>query len=373
MGESPTVYLHLGVPKTGTTFLQNVLWCNRETLRSDGVLYPAFNPEANLHAAMDLQADVLDAGENASVPGAWDRLVEDARRWRGKVVVSHETFGTAREHHIDRVFADLSFAELHLVCTVRDLGRQVPAVWQEDVKNRHTLGFEEFVDAITTGSPTHPLATLFWRYQDSAALLRRWARHLPPEHVHLITVPAPTAPPGTLWQRFADVLALEPGRYALTAPRTNPSLGWSETELLRRVNAATAEIGRDTYFRIVRELLTEQVLADRPGSRPPVVPARARPRLESRAARLTAELDAAGYHVTGDLADLTPDFGTEASPPDTARMLDDAVASLAALLQRAQHPPRRDLRQVLRDYSYRWDSLMRLRRCYWQARARVRR
>ena len=40
---------------------------------------------------------------------------------------------------------DLSFAEVHVVCTARDLARQIPAVWQEDVKNRHVVTFADFV------------------------------------------------------------------------------------------------------------------------------------------------------------------------------------------------------------------------------------
>lgn len=38
--QHPVIYLHIGAPKTGTTYLQNVLWRNRERLRTDGLLYP---------------------------------------------------------------------------------------------------------------------------------------------------------------------------------------------------------------------------------------------------------------------------------------------------------------------------------------------
>ena len=34
------VYLHIGAPKTGTTYLQEVLFTNRARLAEHGVLYP---------------------------------------------------------------------------------------------------------------------------------------------------------------------------------------------------------------------------------------------------------------------------------------------------------------------------------------------
>ncbi|UUZ61014.1 hypothetical protein [Nocardioides sp. B-3] len=35
------VLLHVGTPKTGTSYLQDVLFRNRESLRAQGILYPA--------------------------------------------------------------------------------------------------------------------------------------------------------------------------------------------------------------------------------------------------------------------------------------------------------------------------------------------
>ena len=32
--------------------------------------------------------------------------------------------------------------------TIRDLGRQIPAVWQENVKNRATSSYDEFLNDI---------------------------------------------------------------------------------------------------------------------------------------------------------------------------------------------------------------------------------
>ena len=34
------VYLHVGLPKTATTYLQTILWANREVLEEQGVRLP---------------------------------------------------------------------------------------------------------------------------------------------------------------------------------------------------------------------------------------------------------------------------------------------------------------------------------------------
>ena len=48
------VFLHIGAPKTGTTFLQDVLVRNKAALRANGVLYPGRNG-THVMAALDLR------------------------------------------------------------------------------------------------------------------------------------------------------------------------------------------------------------------------------------------------------------------------------------------------------------------------------
>ena len=48
------VYLHVGTPKTGTSYLQHVLFHNRRRLRSHGISYPADRFDAHFLAALDL-------------------------------------------------------------------------------------------------------------------------------------------------------------------------------------------------------------------------------------------------------------------------------------------------------------------------------
>jgi hypothetical protein len=350
------VYLHLGASKTGTTYLQEVLWHNRDRLRAAGTLYPGLSPDAHFRAASDLCGRAFQEHVDPLVAGAWPRLVGQARAWGGRVVVSHELFGLAEPECAARALAELSWAEVHLVCTVRDLARQIPATWQEDVKNRQVLRFGEFTEQLRMppGASRHYLAELFWQLQDTAEVLRTWTTAgsvpVPPERVHVVTVPPRGAPGALLWQRYAEALGLPAGDCDTELTQgANASMGVAETNLLRRLNVAldsaaagpAGPLDWPTYDVLVKDQLALYALGGRPGARPLRLPRDQYGWVGERSARLAGELGSAGYRVHGDLAELVPPPpGDAAGPdgladPDTAsdtEVLDAALVALVGLL-----------------------------------------
>ena len=62
------VILHVGLPKTGTTYLQSIAWANKDVLREQGVLLPGFGPRQHLWASGVVRVetavlgDVVDGG-----------------------------------------------------------------------------------------------------------------------------------------------------------------------------------------------------------------------------------------------------------------------------------------------------------------------
>ena len=83
------VFLHVGVPKTGTTFLQGVMASSRKTLKEHGVMYPGPNA-GHFWAAQDLTEHLFLGRENPMVPGSWAKVVRQARRWPDTTVISLE-------------------------------------------------------------------------------------------------------------------------------------------------------------------------------------------------------------------------------------------------------------------------------------------
>src|SRR5688500_5412963 len=71
---SRTVYLHIGLFKSGTSFIQSVLLRNRAQLERDGFLFPTDDGRWSLQVRA--ARDVLEIKHHISSDGAWDELVE---------------------------------------------------------------------------------------------------------------------------------------------------------------------------------------------------------------------------------------------------------------------------------------------------------
>ncbi len=321
-------YLHIGAPKTGTTYLQAVLFRNRGRLRQRGVLYPGDHADAHFRATLDLRGLRFGGYDDPGVQGAWDRLVGEVRAFGGEsVIVSHELLAGAPTELVDRALDDLGDAELHVVLTARDLGRQVPAVWQEMVKNNQTLSYERYLEQVT-GARKGRGARIFWRQQDTAEILERWSQRVPVDRVHLITVPPPGAPSTLLWERCCAVVGLAPADYDAAAPRVNASLGLADAELVRRVNEALGgRLDWPDYAPLVKGGLAQQVLAGRSDGSRARVPDELRGWFDDVAAEMIDTLAQRGYAVVGDLAELQPVYGDPGAPAAPAA---DEVAAAGA-------------------------------------------
>ena len=68
----------------------------------------------------------------------------------------------------------------------RDLARQLPAFWQESIKQGRRWTFAKFLEAAQKNDDLW-----FWRSQCLPKVLSRWGSGLEPDHVHLVTVPQP--------------------------------------------------------------------------------------------------------------------------------------------------------------------------------------
>ena len=202
-------------------------------------------------------------------------------------------------------------------CRLRDLARQIPAEWQENVKHRRTTTYAEFLADLQDPSRQRGVASWFWGVQEVPDILDRWGSTLPRDQVHLVTVPPQGSPHDLLWQRFAQVLGLDPDEFTLEDTRTNASLGVAEVAVVRRLNEKVADIVPNAHYRaLVREALVHQNLSsDRRSARLSVPPD-----VWAWAAQLSrqwvAELALRGYDVVGDLDDLLPVAPSPYSDPD---------------------------------------------------------
>ncbi len=335
---SQRVLLHVGCPKTGTSYLQDVLFRNRTMLREHGILYPADRFDAHFLAALDLMTLPWGGLETEAV-GAWDRLAEQVRTWRGTSIISHEIFARATASQVERALASLGDAEVHLVLSARDLVRQIPAEWQENVKHRSHITYGSFLRTIRDPARESKIGSWFWAVQEIPDILGRWGATLPPEQVHLVTVPPSGSDRGELWRRFSRTFGLDDLPLDLTAERENPSLGVPETSLLRTINQRVAPVLAPPDYRpLVRELLAHQTLSRGVASARLGLAPDDHAWAQDLSRSWVATLAARGYDVAGALEDLLgPGVGDFVDPDDApaGELLGPALDAISALLVEA--------------------------------------
>jgi len=343
------VFLHIGLPKTGTTYLQQVLWKNKDELGRQGVLLPGFGPRQHLWASAVVREEKNIRQRHADAPHAWAALTRESVAWPGPVVISHEFLAAASAEQAKDAVNSFGAAEVHLILTARDTLSLVTARWQEFVKNGATTP----IDSYPASDVTDPQNAWDWGTMDLADVLRRWGTAVPADRVHIVTLPKPSEPHQTLWLRFAALLQVDPSKFDAANSAANESLGVVEVELLRRVNRNLQGFDKPLDRGLwIRGYLAQNKLAS--GGREKFWPSPERvQQLRERGDAAAAFVEQSGFQVYGDLADLrTPTELPTRRHPDAVsdtEILDVASATIASMLAdvRDLRRERRALREEL--------------------------
>jgi len=346
---SRRVYVHIGAPKTGTTYLQDRLGRNLKELAAHDVLFPT-RPTVTSAGTFHFRAalDLLDqdwGGTPGHAEGAWDAMVRRVRRANGTVIISHEILAPALPEHVARLKSDLGGGdtEIHVVYSARDLARQVPAGWQESVKQGRRWRYGRYLARVRQGR------SWFARAFDLPTVLATWGNGLPPEQVHVVTVPQPVADadPDVLWHRFCRAFGIDPAWAPEDSDRANASLGAAETQVLRALNE---RIGRSTranprYDALILGMLADETLGGQDQSRPILLPPKFHAWARTSGEGWIEWLEQSGVDLIGDTADLLPEPVAQQQGyrhPDrvpSEEQLTAALDALAAMTEEAASRP----------------------------------
>ncbi|CAM3581653.1 hypothetical protein [Isoptericola cucumis] len=299
------VFLHVGAPKSGTTYLQSRLRANRRGLRAYGVRYPlGWFADPRLHYWAALEVTDSDHGvDPRHVDGSWRRLLRRVRRARGDVVVSHEMLAKAAGDQAARALADLAAtgAEVHVVLTARDLARELTSGWQETLKFGSRTTFRRYLDNAQAGRSG------FMQGFDPTRVLAVWGADLPAERIHVVTAPPPGHDADLLWSRFLAALGVGEAELPREASQANASVGIPEAQVLRRLNRRLGEDARrgGALSPLIEGIVVSGALASRRSPRITLGPAD-HPWVAERSDAWIEWLRERGVRVHGDLDDLRP-------------------------------------------------------------------
>lgn len=329
------VVLHVGLMKSGTTYLQGLLFANRERLAQQGIVVPFRAWSKQLFAVRDL----IGRPEGArGTEGMWPELVSRVAKAEGTVVVSVERFGIVAAEFAEqavRTFQEQG-AEVEVVITARDLNRSLGSLWQESIQNGHTWRWPEYVAgagrARPGGPPTigGPKGHHFWTQMNLFRIANKWARYVGPDNVTVVTVPRKSAGPDELLRRFAQAVGFDPSDLA-PGPSENSGCGVASLEVLRRLNVELDARGLAFPAGVVprKSVLAKQVLGPRRKQEGKVGhPAVSWVPAESE--RIRRKLGERGVRLLGEWADLDP-LVVDGADPEAVPDADLLAAALAGL------------------------------------------
>ena len=329
-GDERRVVLHVGLHKTGTTYLQSILRANREALAAQGVWCPDTSPAM---AAWDLRGRRSERSRDRRQVGQWDALCTAAAESPlPTALVSAESLSLLGPRQAARAVGGFADRAPTVVVTCRDLGRVLVSAWQEAVKNGSVQDWTTYVAKVRDRDARgRDPGRGFWLNHDLAAVLAVWGSAVPPGRLAVVTVPPAGAPTETLLARFGDAAGIDVGPLDTATARANPALGVAATEVVRRLNVRLGRrLNGRQHDHVMRQVVAGGLagLADdeRLG-----LPVEDLPWLAGEARRTVGAVRRSGARVVGDLDDLLPRPDRGGRRPGSATEEEVAAATLAAL------------------------------------------
>lgn len=256
------VYVHVGLPKTATSYLQTIVWSQREELRRRGLVVPGDERRDHLWASRTVRGEAQRRAPERHRT-AWRRLCAELAGTPGTGLVSHEFFAAASAEQARAMVAALPTDDVHLVVTAREPLGLFAASWQESLKNGSTTPMADYARTVSD----RPGAIWNWRTLDLRLVLQRWAGAVAPERTHVIVLD-PGAAREDVWHRFGAVLGVETDGVDVSASFPNTSMGVAEAETLRRLNGSlegfSSAFDRGVW---IRTFLADERLVPRRGER----------------------------------------------------------------------------------------------------------
>lgn len=333
---SDAVVLHIGPHKTGTTAIQGALFVARDKLSEHGAVYAGPGRQPYL-AALFATSRAGRRGDPTPRQKHWDQLCRDARKASGRrFIISSERFAAASDEAIPAIIDGLDRKRVHVIITLRPLAKILPSQWQQYVQNGVRLSYAEWLHHIFEDPPFTPPTNDFWVRHSHGELVRRWAAAVGTENITVIVVDDEDH--NMLTRSFETLLELPTGFLVPESNRTNRSLTYGETEIIRQLNVETAERkwSDGDYRHFIRRGVTIELKyrTPHPDEMAIATPQWAADRAAAASAAAAEQVRALGVTVLGDLDQLTrlPRALTTDAPGEETAVSVPAAAATAGIV-----------------------------------------
>jgi hypothetical protein len=362
------VLLHVGVHKTGTTAIQAALADARPELKAHGVLYPGKRKAQHRSALAVTQRTWgwKERGGETYDMSVYQWLVDQVSGHSGRVAISSEFFCESDAETAAKVTSDLGGDRVHVVVTLRNLGRLLPSSWQQYLKYGLVADYDKWLQNMFR--ETGKMTPSFWRRNDHASVVSRWADAVGPENVTVMVLDGVDL--SAMYRTFAQLLDVPEemlvSRMNLTS---NRSMTAAEAEFLRRLNKRVkTDLTWDEYVKYVRRGVALGMVEGREPSPDEArlhTPDWALDAAAERGAEAAAGIAELGVRVLGDLGALGARVDSPPPPPaDVATQMPNeaAVQAVVTVIEATRENPElsaRDLRTELwsrtkEDMKLRW-------------------
>lgn len=331
-----SILMHIGVHKTGTTAVQDALAGTRPLLEEHGVRYPGRHQAHRdiASAAMGRRLGWRTDGARDPDPARWTRFVREAHAHAGTTVLSSEFLAESDDATAARIIEAVGADRVHVVVTLRNLGRILPSAWQQILKSGFETRYTDWLDRTLNRAPAEPKPGTFWNRHRHDEVVQRWAGLVGPERFTVVVVDESQRE--AIYWDFEALLGLPRDLLLDHRVAANRSMTAAEAEFLRRLNVTVGgRPGWQPYDHRVHDRLIKAIVEAR-------IPADDEPRLQTpqwaldraaeHGARYVEAIQASGVNVVGDLEVLRRRLtGPEAIEEDALVDLPIDVAVSAVL------------------------------------------
>lgn len=252
------LYVHIGLHKTGSTFLQFCLDANRPQLARLGYAYPEVGPGDPARYQHLALVRAIEAGD-VDMPA---RIVRDAFAAAPNVVLSAERFSPISARHEETLARWLEMCRqdgrgVKAIVYLRRQDLYAQSLYRHAVRapeTRLTLTFREFLEK-------RPPRLDYWK------LLRPWHRLVGPGNLVVRPYERGQWQGGDLLADFLDVVGIGPGaRLDVPQSSANRSYNAQMVELLRLTNPGRDEAAQRRFLPLVEAKLPEACVFEARGA-----------------------------------------------------------------------------------------------------------